>query len=188
MSKVMTFSRVYPSYHPKAGQDTYFVEKIWRSLGLNGDNLFKFLPYVEAYNDLTSDTSTDQLIDFETLAPKHHTIRAGHRWKEGDWFSPRVWSGKPRHSKQITFAPDIKVKKVWPFQIIRVLDGMLSSYQMIVEGKELPLFGPVEDVFYLAKNDGLEYNDFCDWFKMDTAKKDIHFDGQIICWNENIEY
>jgi len=28
MSKVITFSRVFPKYHPKAGQPTYFVEKI----------------------------------------------------------------------------------------------------------------------------------------------------------------
>lgn len=178
MSKVMTFSRVFPSYHPKAGESTFFEYKIARSLW---DLKLITEEQWEHYPDLLAMVSYGH-------PPKHHTIRAGHRWKEGDWFSPRVWSGKPRHSKQITFAPDIKVKKVWPFQIIRVLDGMLSSYQMIVEGKELPLFGPVEDVFYLAKNDGLEYNDFCDWFKMDTAKKDIHFDGQIICWNENIEY
>jgi hypothetical protein len=30
--KVITFSRTYPSYHPKAGQPTYFVEKVWSSL------------------------------------------------------------------------------------------------------------------------------------------------------------
>jgi hypothetical protein len=28
MSKVLTFSRVFPSYHPKAGHPTYFVEKM----------------------------------------------------------------------------------------------------------------------------------------------------------------
>jgi hypothetical protein len=30
MSRVLTFSRVFPAYHPKAGQPTGFVEKIWK--------------------------------------------------------------------------------------------------------------------------------------------------------------
>lgn len=30
--KVLTFSEVYPTYHPKAGQATFFVEKIWNCL------------------------------------------------------------------------------------------------------------------------------------------------------------
>lgn len=32
MAKVITFSRQFPSYHPKAGQPTYFVEKVLRSV------------------------------------------------------------------------------------------------------------------------------------------------------------
>lgn len=32
MAKVITFSRVFPSYHPKAGQPTYFVEAIYKAL------------------------------------------------------------------------------------------------------------------------------------------------------------
>lgn len=32
MAKVITFSRTFPSYHPKAGQPTYFVEKFYNSL------------------------------------------------------------------------------------------------------------------------------------------------------------
>lgn len=110
MSKVLTFSRVYPSYHPKAGQPTYFVEKIVKSLHWDRPH-----PPVDIRADFDSDI-------YINVQPKHHTIRAGHRWKVGDWFRPVVWgndinpkSGRsgPYHSKQIIFAPDIQVKKTW---------------------------------------------------------------------------
>jgi hypothetical protein len=35
----------------------------------------------------------------------------------------------------------------------------------------------------LAQNDGLSLADFKEWFKWGTP-----FDGQIICWKDNIEY
>ena len=101
MSKIMTFSRTFPAYHPKAGQPTYFVEKILRGIH-------------------TLDDHVKPIINFDvcsTCAPKHHTIRAGNRWKVGDKFSPRVWSGKPYCSPMITIAPDIEVKKVYPIEM-----------------------------------------------------------------------
>lgn len=175
MSRVMTFSRVYPSYHPKAGQPTYFVEKIWNSIGFKNA-----IEDEGVFNKVHSLTGYD--VDFiqrffDTLGhdvnKKHHTIRYGHRWKEGDWFSPRVWSGKPRRSLQITFAPDIQVKKVWSFSI--ALDGLYVDQQ-----RYLILSGLIKDV---AANDGLDLDDFLDWFRYPKR-----FDGQIICWNESIEY
>lgn len=77
MSRVLTFSRVYPSYHPKAGEPTYFVEKIWQSIpGLYRDtNLPGDVLFDEQYRYLRND-----------FTAKYHTIRAGHRWKAGDWF------------------------------------------------------------------------------------------------------
>lgn len=112
MSKVITFSRFFPAYHPKAGQPTYFVEKIWQSLG--GPTHDHAMAFAERPGDYTSSIAWGyRMVD----GIKHHTIRAGHRWKEGDWFSPRVWSGKPYRSKMIQFAPDIQVKKVWDFDI-----------------------------------------------------------------------
>jgi hypothetical protein len=171
MAKVITFSRVFPAYHPKAGEPTYFMEKIWRGL-----------PIPCCFPNVDGSVLDILEFDKEPDMVKHHTIRAGHRWKVGDWFSPRVWSGKPYHSKQIQFAPDIQIKKVFDFKIVLVEDGMLRSYEMQINGK---LRSTGMEVF---TNDGLTYNDFCDWFKMDSAKKDIHFDGQIICWNENIDY
>ena len=169
MARVMTFSRTFPVYHPRAGQQTYFVEKIWNSIGFENAIESKFN---EVYS-LTGYTEDFIQSFFNTLGndinKKHHTIRAGHRWKVGDWFSPRVWSGKPYNSKQIIIAPDIQVKKVW------------NLYQDEYKW-EFPGTATLET---LAENDGLSTVDFLDWFQQCPGKV---FDGQIICWNESIEY
>lgn len=184
MSKVIMFSRVFPAYHPKAGQPTFFVEKI-----------LKFLPEKEYENEQNlnyfrkiTDLEIQQWID---LQPKYHTIRTGHRFKVGDKFSPRVWSGKPYRSKQIIIAPDIEVKKVWNFKITTESNSEMRydiSNFIYINGKL------VMDNEYdrLSKNDGLSVQDFCDWFRIerdgDTGTLIREFDGQIICWNQNIEY
>jgi hypothetical protein len=109
----------------------------------------------------------------DTLTPKYHTIRAGHHFKVGDFFSPRVWSGKPYASKQIQFAPDIAVKKVWDFEI--------RDYRYWLNRKWI---GSTSDkMLEIAINDGLGLDDLHSWFKYPKP-----FYGQIICWNENINY
>ena len=169
MSKVITFSRVFPAYHPKKGQPTHFVEKLWKSLGnLNYQwDLVKVLQVSDALN---------VKMPYSEFEPKHHTIRAGNRWKVGDKFSPRVWSGKPYNSKQIIIAPDITIVSVQKIEMD--LNGIFS-----VDGKYLDEIHFLE----LAKNDGLEFNDMINWF-MPNYDKPKEFKGQIICWNENIEY
>lgn len=166
MSKVITFSRTFPAYHPKAGQPTYFVEKIYQSIGwINCDY----------------DRQFDPRLSLDMVSPKHHTIRAGSRWKVGDKFSPRVWSGKPYNSKQITIAPDIEIKKVWEFKISKYADGYwidFGSYHVSENfASELSIM-PL-----LSKNDGLEFQDLLAWFKFPSP-----FSGQIICWNESVNY
>lgn len=178
MSKVMTFSRVFPSYHPKAGQPTYFMEKIHKSIdrGLLDGNKH-FVPH-----------AVNQMFNFAVYSeviPKHHTIRAGHHWKVGDWFRPVVWgndvnpkSGRsgPYHSKQITFAPDIQVKKVWRIDIDE--DG-----SVLINGELYAYANSDFALEPLAANDGLSVPDLFCWFKNGPIK-----DHQIICWNESIEY
>jgi hypothetical protein len=73
MAKVLTFSRTFPKYHPKAGQPTYFVEKFWESIGLPDKEYCFNLPD-EYQNFLRADS--------KLIWPKHHTIRAGHRFKK----------------------------------------------------------------------------------------------------------
>jgi hypothetical protein len=36
--KPILFSRFFPAYHPKKGQPTYFVEKIWAHLIIDGQH------------------------------------------------------------------------------------------------------------------------------------------------------
>lgn len=106
--------------------------------------------------------------------PKFHTIRAGSRWKAGDMASLRIWSGAPYRSKQIEFA-QVEVKKVWTIEINHFwfINNFICEHEKIVK---------------LAGNDGLEYNDFIRWFNIHPKKKGETFKGQIITWNDKINY
>lgn len=175
MAKVRTFSRSFPKGHPKAGQPTYFVEKVWQSLynlGLSYGG--KFLE-----QELENFSNPSHFI-----SPKHHTIRAGNHFKVGDKFSPRVWSGNPYSSKQIIIAPDIEVKKVWTFEMIPAL--FLDECQYLIDANIIP-----QNIFdELAKNDGLSTIDFANWFcgSEIMSSKRKKFTGQIICWSDKVDY
>lgn len=166
MPKVILFSRKFPKGHPNQGEPTYFVEKLWESTGLP-DKEYSFNFPDEYLNYIR--------LEFDVIWPKSHTVRSGHRWKAGDKFSPRVWQDKPYRSKQLIIAPDIEIKKVWDVMIYETME-------VYINGKFFCTFGS-ENADALAKNDGLSHNDFRDWFI-----KSLPFDGQIICWNESINY
>ena len=159
MSRVITFSTKFPKGHPKEGQPTYFVDKIWTELQkYQVDNIVPNNPELNdhLYRWLRND-----------FTPKLHTIRNGKRWKAGDWFSPRIWSGKPYASKQITIAPDIQLVRVADIEISDVgylsIDGI---YKGLLIGQD-----------ELAKNDGLSNIDLNDWFNK------LPFSGQILIWS-----
>lgn len=163
MSRVLTFRTTYPPYHTKAGEPTYFVEKLWESVGLprvgyTDCNVQAYLNYSRFYSD--------------KVWPKGHTIRAGHRFKAGDVFSPRIWSGKPYGSYQISIAPDVEVKKTWDFS--------MTSTDFILDGRSI--IGSHLIVKTLAYNDGFDdWRDFFGWFTRP-------FEGQVICWDARISY
>lgn len=171
MSRVITFSRTFPAYHPKSGQKTYFIQKIWRALvELSPDQKLPF-----SYQDIDEEVAFPKGYDpkhniFEH-EPKWHTIRSGNRWKAGDKFSPRVWSGKPYASKQLVFAPDIEIKQVMRFEI--------QNNNLFVDGEELIASQWIE----LAGNDGLSISDMLAWFRYPKP-----FNGQIICWHPGLHY
>jgi hypothetical protein len=193
MAKVITFSRTFPVYHPKAGKPTYFVEKY-----LNSNN-FDYLSndYQNLLININPKIDPEIIMQFiRGLASgitneKHTTIRARkrlkngelaeRRFKKGDLFSPRVWgtdinpkSGKsgPYHSKQIILAPDTEILEVW--------DITINECKLVhIAGSEKILSQKKEEI--LANNDGLNVQDFFDWFPKP-------FIGQIICWNENVKY
>ncbi len=165
MSKVLTFSRTYPAYHLRKGEPTYFVEKLTKSRILAGGRPV----------DIPAEVFSEPM--YFVVEPKHHTIRAGNRWKVGDKFSPRVWSGKPYQSKQIIIAPDLEVKKVWTFDLMKVDRGNL----LVINGVEKP----IDLLAEIAANDGLELADLLLWFKF---PKEQVTNFQIICWNDSVNY
>lgn len=176
MSRVITFSTVFPSYHPRKGERTFFIEKIVEGMLAMGtfevsDETLALCGRHGAY-DYTK-------YDVEQI--KYHTIRAGKRWKVGDKFSPRIWSGKPYASKQIIIADDIEIKKIWDFEMKPAL--WFDECEFLINNKHISLN-------QVAKNDGLVLSDFISWFAGENAasSKRKLFIGQIICWNENIEY
>lgn len=185
MSRVITFSTRFPSYHPRKGEQTHFVEKILNQQGIDYQHPSheRSLFVLNDEKLISGKLKPDDLIGFidelkwDAIGMKRHTIRAGHRWKPGDKFSPRVWSGVPYHSKQIIIAPDMEVKKVWDIEMDR-LSVVIDKYKIYRWGDE-----KVKIYEKLAKNDGLDVVDFCHWFKYPQP-----FQGQIICWDENVNY
>lgn len=172
MSKVLTFSRTFPAYHPKAGQPTYFVERLWQS--------FALLPEKVSVPSIKITLSMNELANG---IPKHHTIRSGNRWKVGDKFSPRVWSGRPYASKQLVIAQDIEIKKTWDIEWD--INGVAS---MCKPGGQMKYLDEGVDEL-IAKNDGLSEIDFAEWLVMPNYRKEVESGPmQIICWNDQIEY
>jgi len=163
MSKVLTFSRVFPKYHPKAGQPTYFVEKIFAGLADSQPRWAMPKRFTEY----------DWHIYYNCSKPKLHTIRIGNRWKVGDKFSPRIWTDKPYNSKQLIFSTDIEIKKVFSFS------KDLISKNFYLNGIE----AHPDDLIEIAKNDGLELSDLLLWFQYPKP-----FNGQIICWSDAVSY
>lgn len=180
MARVITFSTKFPSHHPLKGQPTDFVGKIWAGL-LNIDHDL-YSDYLHPDGRPGFCRSADSYLKLFGDKQKHHTIRKGNRWKVGDIFSPRFWGGKPYRSKQVTFAPDIEIKKVWDIEI-RIMPYANNEFKVWVDNKHVP-WGIVEQII---RNDGLIEDEFVQWFKSHKRKKTI-FLGQIICWNKNIEY
>lgn len=159
MAKVLTFSRQFPSYHPKSGQLTYFIEKIIDSLC--------------DYDNSGYEISNDELllcaqeISNSIVWDKIHTIRAGIRWKTDDDIDMRYWTGKPYRTKQAKIAQP-KALRVASIQITKSKDAMIIH----VDGKKLTASQIVE----FAHNDGLSLEDMNRWFTKDMI-------GQIIFWS-----
>jgi hypothetical protein len=103
--KVIMFSTEFPKGHPRAGDQTWFIEKI--NYGL------KYLEQTGIQAPLWT-------------PPKYHTIRAGNRWKVGETFSARFWMDKPYRSKQEEFA-QLEIKKIWDIEFdmngVPAIDG-----------------------------------------------------------------
>src|SRR5690606_15216786 len=108
--KDIKFSLYFPKYHPKAGQSTHLVEKIWAAILST-----RTLKLLEHQHEIL-----DQLTDSYWLkdwTPKRTTIRAGHRWKKGDMFMPKIWTGLPYRSKTIAICEPLEILEVENFSL-----------------------------------------------------------------------
>jgi len=158
--KEIMFSRVFPAYHPRKGEPTYFVEKMLRQLIIDDK---------ASTEDLKSEFVHIPILG--RINGKGHTIRKGHHFTEGDYFKPKVWTVLPYKSVKHQFAPPVKVEKVYDFEI--------TNGQIVIGGKlyATPWLNQV------AHNDGLTLADFYAWFQYPKP-----FEGQIIVWNNEINY
>lgn len=162
MQQIM-IARNFLQGHPRAGESTRFVEKIWQSIYLEkiGWNDFYKLSLEHDFD----------VIPNGIYPPKHHTIRSGKRFKTGDQVVLKVWSGKPYRSKTITITPPLT---------LTVYNIKIDGHNLFIEDK----LSKVAD--YLCVNDGLSKQDFIDWFEINSPKFK-GFDGQILVWG-NVTY
>lgn len=192
MSKVITFSRAFPSYHPKKGEPTFFVEKFWNAIDFPKRKSGNFFIKCNEINESVLDTPTKKLKLYDSINSsvseiKNHTIRKGKRFKKNDYFSPRVWgddvnpkSGRAGayHSKQIILAPDTLITDVWDFEIDKDANILINNkivYSFCEEHNKI--------LNKVALNDGLTADDLLAWFKYPKP-----FSGQVICWNSKTKY
>ena len=139
---VLTVSLTFPKFHKRAGDPTYFKEKLINGLAqLQGEDC------------------------------KIHTIRANYElWskrikeiQEGKAIlSIRYWSDKPYRSTQNIIC---ELDKTSGIGVQKVNFTAFS----LCEGKTTPLAVQIDDykpsLSDVAANDGLELQDFKDWFK-----------------------
>jgi hypothetical protein len=196
-------SRFYPAHHPKAGQSTYFVEKIWNAL-MRRDNDVDFLPtYYEICNlneasiknpdTLLTATDVDTfwygdkgvggiLVNYmNAVGQKPHTIRQCNISKKTG-LQLRVEVGDTVQffvwSGKLYKTAQITVTP--PIPVVKVWDFELTANGFLLHGEEMT----AEDVNRLARNDGLSRLDMMHWFQYPKLTGPM----QIICWSDSITY
>lgn len=145
---VLIVSERFPKTHKRAGEQTNFTGKIY---------------------------STNCKLPFPPYSPKIHTIRGNYDlWRKRfdqieagkAILSVRVWSGLPYKSKQ---------QEIFKFDATRKI-----GIQKLEDPSNFvfaPINGKAINWETIAKNDGLSFDDFCDWFKVRNNKPMaiIHF-------------
>lgn len=177
--RVVYFSRWYPAYHHRAGEKTNFIEMLWNWYFKQPDckfsNVEKLLYELNGFNLSTKETANFLCtLDLDLKAVKSHTIRAGHRFNKWDVVVPCTWmlpGGMwTKGNQMIKILPDIPLYNLWKFEI---KDRNIYLNDKIHTG-------PTE---HIASYDGLSLVDFSGWFKWPKP-----FDGQIICWDKEVQY
>jgi hypothetical protein len=168
---VLTVSKRFLSYHPRAGEQTHFAQFIRNGQGCSlcsGRN--------------SAIICMDLNCSDPSIQRKLHTVRGSRPYWERAierkmTLSIRQWSGKPRASKQEKII-DLKHGE-WGIQPIT----MINSHN----GLEAFVYGERIDIDTLAKNDGLSRADFEAWFAPEFKHGDI-FEGVIVHFTPNFRY
>lgn len=176
MAKARTFMRNFGSENPN--RQTFFVEKILNSLNIDYtsqhyyDNLIELNQQKIRERKLSEEEIKlfHQSLNYSIEGTKIHTIRDGFHFKSGDYFSPRIWTGKPYNSVQIVFHEDLQIMSTQTFAVN-------DNKDWIVDGKILS----TKACFKIAAADGLNYIDMRSWFKNPMI-------GQVIAWGNNCIY
>jgi hypothetical protein len=152
---VITLSQVFPSTHARAGEPTFFRDKLHAAITGN-----------------------------EEYWRKVHTIRANYElWKKrfekiekGEaCLSIRQWEGKPYRSKQVELMRLTRENGIGiqTLQFAKdTYNGRLGLFACLIDGVCLP------SLRILAENDGLSLEDWAAWFKDYELSKPmaiIHF-------------
>lgn len=138
---VLTLSKTFPKWHPRAGQATFFKDKFHAAI-TNNDEYWNKLHTIRA--------------NYELWRKRFEQIESGEAC-----LSIRQWTGKPYASKQIEIArltkeDGIGLQKL-EFEKCRGSYGQPIT-KAIVRGTWV--VNPM-----LAKNDGLSLDDWYTWFE-----------------------
>lgn len=165
---VLMVSRVYPCYHPRKGQPTYFRSNI---------DLLNIWDCRYCVYDTLKDCQKGGARCLKVLlSPKFHTIRESvEEWERraakintGEAvLSLRFWVGKPYRSPPGEF---IQLTKLGTQRI--TFYNLTTGLEAYVEERKVP-------VEVLAKNDGLTVEDFEAWFAP-KFKKGNEWTGVIL--------
>jgi hypothetical protein len=98
---------------------------------------------------------------------KIHTIRAGNKWEDGDVMEFRYLDGLDL----VEFFPDKEI--YWEPIDIEWGPGYVEIF---IHGEER------NDIFKIARNSGLKWQDFKDWFT--DGVEEGTFSGQILHWTD----
>jgi len=156
---VLIVSKTFPKTHSKSGKHTFFIEKI---------------------NEAKISISETPI-----MGSKIHTLRGNYQlWKKRideiqkgkAILSLRFWIGKPYNSKQVEFlqldkSSGIGIQGLY-FDFNRILEPFISSED---SKNELQTYLSTHEI---ARNDGLNYLDFKEWFKgydLNEPMAIIHF-------------
>jgi hypothetical protein len=152
---VLIVSRQFPKTHKRAGEQTFFVEKIYSA--------FKSLvPCEHCFRSSSCKIigGKNCMVDAMEFVHKLHTIRANYElWKKREKeinegkaiLSIRYWSEKPYRSKQVEICQLDKIG-------VQKLDATMLGWFIDDYDSDCTTAD-------LAKNDGLSFEDFKEWFK-----------------------